>query len=98
MSKIYVALTESALDTIMETLETDSVSSFFDEDLRNEVAEAAAAIETVTPIPALLQALREILAVGADGVFMRYETDKPRWSGIDEMKSIAAAALKAAGE
>ena len=96
MSKIYIALTESALDTIMETLEAYSVSSYFDEELRNAVSEAACSIETVTPIPAMLQALREIEALGASPVFERYETGKPRWVAREHMKAIATAAIQAA--
>ena len=43
--------------------------------------------------PAMLAALRELLAIGEDGIIERRESGKPIWSVLDEVKKITRAAI-----
>ena len=47
----------------------------------------------IASAPELLDALRELLAIGEGGVIQRNETGKPTWSAMDEIKRIAGAAI-----
>jgi hypothetical protein len=48
-------------------------------------------------VPAMVEALRELAAIGGGGVIERRETGKPTWSALDAVQSIARAALAKAG-
>jgi hypothetical protein len=47
----------------------------------------------IAAAPELLEALKRIATLAADGVILRGETGKPQWSLIDELKSITRAAI-----
>jgi hypothetical protein len=61
--------------------------------------EAEANAKLIAAAPKLLKALNAIIKTCNAGVIIRYETEKPQWSALDHIESVARGAIaKAVGE
>ena len=76
----------------------NAVATEADEANAARIASCVNACEGINPdaVPDMLEALKELLAMGQDGIIQRNETGKPTWSILDAIKTITQAAISKA--